>query len=572
MKTLHTELSLLHSGFLYLKCSFPRLFSAVIFCFFVQVSDSSHAAVFDGTSIANTHVIHAIGVVAIYLVFCVLIIWRHKKRIAQDIRQKNQFNYDTNQRNENSILIAYASQTGNAEQLAQKTAESLKQTGLSVELHALSAIDHAMLTRFTRVLFIVSTTGEGDAPDNARKFLNNVMLNAVNLSKIEYGILALGDSSYSHFCGFGHTLDAWLQHTHALPLFDMVEVDRNDDGALRHWQYQLSVLAKDTEMADWKTPDYQRWKLGERTLMNQGSAGASVYHLKLTTEMADVQWQAGDIAEIGPRNRHQSVDTFLKQFELDGSAWIKSVNKTFHEALLDKLLPHDENGLKEFADLNSANINVNNTDFDAILSTLKTLPHREYSIASIPQDRALELLIRQTHYADGRLGIGSGWLTEHADIGGDIALRIRQNTAFHPPAANTSMILIGNGTGIAGLRAHLKARAALGQGHNWLIFGERHAAHDFYFKDELQSWQNQGLLTRIDTAFSRDQTNTMYVQDVVKSSASDILKWVKDGAAIYVCGSASGMAPAVHNELLAIIGENTLSTLTASGRYRRDVY
>lgn len=182
------------------------------------------------------------------------------------------------------------------------------------------------------------------------------------------------------------------------------------------------------------------------------------------------------------------------------------------------------------------------------------------------------MLIRQTHYADGRLGIGSGWLTEYAAMNSDIALRIRENTAFHPPAHNSPLILIGNGTGIAGLRAHLKARAALQQNNNWLIFGERNAAHDFYFRDELHRWQKQFLLTRIDTAFSRDQTESIYVQDVVKSSASDMLKWVEDGAAIYVCGSASGMAPAVHNELLEILGETTLSTLTTSGRYRRDVY
>jgi len=336
----------------------------------------------------------------------------------------------------------------------------------------------------------------------------------------------------------------------------------------------LGVLAKDTEMADWKTPNYQHWTLAARTLMNEGSVGAPVYHLKLTADVNDMHWQAGDIAEIGPRNSHQSVDTFLKHFKLDGSVKIKSANITFREALLDKLLPHDENGFKDLTDLNVVNLGLDYASIhaEAILSTLKTLPHREYSIASIPLDGALELLIRQTHYADGRLGIGSGWLTEYAAMKSDIALRIRENSAFHPPAKNIPLILIGNGTGIAGLRAHLKARCALQQNNNWLIFGERNAAHDFYFKDELYNWQNQGLLTRIDTAFSRDQVESIYVQDIVKSSASDILKWVENGAAIYVCGSASSMAPAVHNELLELLGEAILSALTTSGRYRRDVY
>jgi sulfite reductase (NADPH) flavoprotein alpha-component len=465
-------------------------------------------------------------------------------------------------RDESTILVAYASQTGNAEQLAKKTAESLKAAGLALEIQPLSAVDTLMLQAFNRVLFVASTTGEGDAPDNAREFLSEVMHHNASFPNLKYGILALGDSSYTHFCGFGHTLGAWLQHAHAIPLFDMVEVDRNDDGALRHWQYQLGVLAKDTEMADWKTPDYQRWKLTTRTQLNQGSVGAPVYLLSLSSQKKQMHWQAGDIAEVGPRNSFQSVDEFLKRLDLDGATQMEPGSITLREALQDKLLPHDE---ATFNALHALTIEV-------ILQTLKTLPHREYSITSIPQDGRLELLIRQTHYADGRLGIGSGWLTEYAAIKTDIALRIRENSAFHPPTTDVPLILIGNGTGIAGLRAHLKARVVSGRGNNWLIFGERNAEHDFYFRDELFGWRDQGLITRLDTAFSRDQSERIYVQDIVKSSAADIAKWVAEGAAIYVCGSANGMAPAVHNALLDNLGEARLANLAASGRYRRDVY
>lgn len=509
-----------------------------------------------------THTVNAIIVAALYLIFCGWIISQYKKRTAQNLLEKNQVNVDANLRDGNSMLVAYASQTGNAEQLAQKTAVSLKAAGLTVEIHSLSAINIEMLQKFTRVLFVVSTSGEGDAPDNARDFLSKVMHKDANFPNLKYGILALGDASYTHFCGFGHTLDAWLQHRHAMPLFDMVEVDRNDDGALRHWQYQLGVMANNTEMADWKTPDYQQWKLIRRTQLNLGSVGAPVYHLSLSTQTKNMHWQAGDIAEVGPRNSPKSVEIFLNYLQLDGSVKVKCESITLAEALLNKLLPHDEASFLALA----------NMDSEAILLTLKTLPHREYSIASTPQDGRLELLIRQTRYADGRLGIGSGWLTEYSAINSDIALRIRENTAFHPPPADIPLILIGNGTGIAGLRAHLKARAALGQGNNWLIFGERNAEYDFYFKNELYDWRDQGLLTRLETAFSRDQVNCIYVQNIVKLSASDITKWIKAGAAIYVCGSASGMAPAVHSELLEILGEETLSILTASGRYRRDVY
>lgn len=509
---------------------------------------------------ANVHTIHlmnATAVIATYIAFCGWIFWRHKKNSTPKLFGKEQRNSA-----ESSILIAYASQTGNAEQLAHKTVESLKLAKLAIELFPLSAVDTAMLNRYSRALFVVSTTGEGDAPDNAVDFLQKVMLEDTRLSHLEYGVLALGDASYTHFCGFGHTLDTWLQHTHATPMFDMVEVDRSDEGALRHWQYQLSVLAKDTEMADWKTPEYQYWRLSARTLLNPESAGAPVYHLKLTTQQA-LHWQAGDIVEIGPQNAQASIDVFLQQIKLDGALSVNEGNTTFAKALQNKLLPHETADIEGLLGLPA----------EQIISTLNTLPHREYSIASIPQDGDLELVIRQTHYADGRLGIGSGWLTEHAALDQDIAVRIRENTAFHPPNSDIPLILIGNGTGIAGLRAHLKLCANLGRHSNWLIFGERNAEHDFYFKDELDNWRQQGILTRLDTAFSRDQEKRIYVQDVLYSASADIAQWViTKGAAIYVCGSASGMAPAVHQTLVAALGEDTLSALHANGRYRRDVY
>lgn len=506
-------------------------------------------------SVQDTHLMHAVTVVALYLVFCGWIFWRHKKKSLSHLFTPQ------SSPNEHNLLIAYASQTGNAEQLAQKTAESLTQAGLNVEVQVLSAISLQMLKRTKRALFVVSTTGEGDAPDNAGDFLQQVMLADVRLPQLEYGILALGDSSYTHFCGFGHTLDTWLQHTHALPMFDMVEVDRGDEGALRHWQYQLSVLAKDTEMVDWKSPEYQYWQLSSRILLNPGSAGAPVYHLKLTTDQQGVRWQAGDIVEIGPQNSQASIEALLKRLKLDGTLRLGNRNTTLVEALCNKLLPHDALDVER----------LENIDANTLLANLKTLPHREYSIASIPQDGGLELVIRQTHYPDGRLGIGSGWLTQYAALHQPIAVRIRENTAFHPPVHDVPMILIGNGTGIAGLRAHLKSRVLQSQARNWLIFGERNAAHDFYFRTELASWCEQGLL-KLDTAFSRDQQERVYVQDVLKSVSVELAQWVEAGAAIYVCGSANGMAPEVHRSLLAILGEDGLTALQASGRYRRDVY
>lgn len=207
-----------------------------------------------------------------------------------------------------------------------------------------------------------------------------------------------------------------------------------------------------------------------------------------------------------------------------------------------------------------------------LAKTLVRLPHRDYSIASLPTDGAVKLLLRQWRFADGRLGIGTGWLTEHAEPGDAIALRIRSNANFHAPTANVPMILIGNGTGIAGLRGLLAQRIASVHLRNWLIFGERSQAHDFIYRDEILAWQKQGAIERLDLAFSRDQAARRYVQHCVDEAANELRAWMAQGAVIYVCGSLSGMAPAVDESLRRILGDESVQSLIADGRYRRDVY
>jgi len=197
---------------------------------------------------------------------------------------------------------------------------------------------------------------------------------------------------------------------------------------------------------------------------------------------------------------------------------------------------------------------------------------REFSIASVPADGRVHLVVRQVRKADGALGIGSGWLTESAPLGARVQMRIRSNPSFHGPTDDRPLILIGNGTGIAGLRSHLKARALRGQSKNWLIFGERQHEHDLYYRTELEAWQSQGLLTRMDLAFSRDQPERVYVQHRLREQVDRLREWVAEGAALYVCGSAEGMAPDVHAALNEILGEAAVERLTEEGRYRRDVY
>jgi sulfite reductase (NADPH) flavoprotein alpha-component len=198
---------------------------------------------------------------------------------------------------------------------------------------------------------------------------------------------------------------------------------------------------------------------------------------------------------------------------------------------------------------------------------------REYSIASVPADGRLELLVRLQRREDGSPGAASGWLCEAAASADAIRLRIREHQRFRlGDNARRPMLLIGNGSGLAGLRGLLRARVELGVRENWLLFGERNAAHDFLLREELEGWQGSGWLEKLDLAFSRDQQQRLYVQDVLRARAALVRQWIDHGAAIYVCGSLQGMAGGVHEALGEILGGEVLAQLAADGRYRRDVY
>ncbi|MGK5024156.1 sulfite reductase subunit alpha [Janthinobacterium sp. RB2R34] len=403
-------------------------------------------------------------------------------------------------------LVAYASQTGNAEELAMQTAHSLQLAGVAVRVCALAEVTAQELQQAERALFLVSTYGEGDAPDNAAAFIGRLMTGELPLPQLHYGVLALGDRSYSQFCGFGRALDTWLAGQGASPLFERIEVDRSASAAIAAWFQQLSHLAGTSDAPDWSAPAFEDWRLTERRLLNPGSAGGPIYHVELAPASGALPaWQSGDLVQLA--------------------------------APSDPSKP------------------------------------REYSIASIPQEGRVHLLVRQHRHPDGSLGVASGWLTQAAQPGELVQLRVRQHRRFRlEDNAERPLILIGNGSGIAGLRGHLKSRILAGQQRNWLMFGERNAAHDAHYQQELQRWHASGDLPRLDLVFSRDQEQRLYVQDRLRGHADEVLQWLAQGAAIYICGSLSGMAGGVDQALEEMLGRPALDALAAQGRYRRDVY
>lgn len=496
-------------------------------------------------------IFYAVLILLLYAALCYACWWRYR-RAQLSLEKTADINPDT-------WLIASASQSGIAADLAQKTAAQLQGSGKSAQVLRLNSLTPQLLAQHERMLFVASTSGEGEAPDNGNRFLSR--LGNLDLKHLRYGVLALGDRDYRYFCGFGHAIHQALHARGAIPLFDIIEVDKGDPAALRHWQYYLGQITGHTLFQDWNPAHYEPWRLSERNCLNTGSPGAPVYYLKLKPA-ADVikslQWQAGDIAEIGPCNSARRIELFLSQIERN------PLDHALRQKLSRRDLPMNEERL----------IQLKSQSDDSWIETLAELPHREYSIASTPTSDTLDLLVRQIKHGPEDWGLGSGWLTHFVQEGEDVLLRIRRNPGFHPPEDNLPLILIGNGTGMAGLRAHLLARKEKGIKNNWLLFGERTAAHDFFFGEEIRTWLSEGFVTHLDLIFSRDAAPgaPRYVQHLLPANADRLQTWVHSGAAIYVCGSLQGMAQGVDEALARILGRSLLEQMAEERRYCRDVY
>jgi sulfite reductase (NADPH) flavoprotein alpha-component len=412
------------------------------------------------------------------------------------------------------LLVVHASQTGAAEQLAWQTAQALHGAALPLRVAALGTLTPADLAAASSVLFIASTCGEGDAPDSAASFVRRFM----------------GDGGVDALAGVHYGLLALGDREFA----NFCAFGRRlDDWLARHGARPLFERIEVDAMA---APDLARWK-----------------------------HELGRLASVG-----------------DTLAWSDPGRETWRLARRTHLNP------------GSTGAPVFHLELEPPAGTLPAwepgdllqirVPHaadqpREYSIASIPAEGRAHLLVRQERRADGGLGLASGWLTRDAEVGGDIVLSLLPHRNFRlGDNAARPLILIGNGTGIAGLRAHLSARASRegargdARPRNWLVFGERQSAHDFHFRADVERWLADGTIAQLDLAFSRDQAAKHYVQDSLRAQAGRVRQWLDDGAAVYVCGSLQGMATGVEEALVEIVGNERVEALIEEGRYRRDVY
>ncbi|HEY8569488.1 NADPH cytochrome P450 oxidoreductase family protein [Microbulbifer sp.] len=469
------------------------------------------------------------------------------------------------------VLIAYASQSGTAAALARQSAEHLLPSQ-PVTVLPLSLVTSQTLQAAHKALFVVSTYGEGEPPDNGQRFARNYLSGAggdtaaLDLSHLSYSVVALGDSTYERFCAFGQRLFDGMAQLGAKALEPLHKVDSAREEASGIG----SSIAR--AMPSWfcASPPAEKtrsnatawWRLAERTLLNPGSPGAPLFELTLRAVNDLPKWRAGDVFVVQPRQERAPVVRWLASHNLQATRWIVTDGRgqTLQAWLRDRALP--------------------NAGFDrekllgGDLSEFPLLPAREYSVASGHQEKALKLVVRQQFTEEGRLGLGSGWLTEYCELGELFSGHLRENSNCHTPDHRRPLLLIGAGSGLAGLRAQLAERAAQANcGPVWLVFGERCPDTDRPLAREMDNWLRQGTLSRCERIFSRGGASPFrYVQEFLAAQQGELRSFISGGADIYVCGNRDGMGEGVHRALKQLLGEQEVETLLESGRYRRDLY
>jgi sulfite reductase (NADPH) flavoprotein alpha-component len=491
------------------------------------------------------------------------------------------------------ILFLWGSQTGSAEGLAKKFTKDAKNRGFDATALGLDASSPADLTHHARVCIVTSTYGDGDMPDNAQAYWNTLNSeSAPRLEQLAFSILALGDRNYTQFCKAGALFDERLAALGAKRIQPRVDCDVDEEALAYRWFANLmDTLAPDSacnstgDTGKTETPEYSKTHpfsavlKTNRLLTGDGSA-KETRHFEIILDGSGLEYDVGDALGVVPSNCPEFVTEILNAANLSGEVTIKLKDGTImalREALTTRL---------DLSTFNSAlpAPGISATD---LISPLRSLQHRLYSISSSPKAHPGEVhltvgVVRYELNGRPRKGVCSTFLADRAD--GGVPVFIHKSEGFRLPADTTRpVIMIGPGTGIAPFRAFLQERRATApNGKNWLFFGDQHVATDFLYRNELESLFNEGVLTRLDTAFSRDQGEKIYVQDRMLENAAKLWDWIGNGAHIYVCGDAKRMAKDVDAALLRVIreqGEFTdvaaqafVNQLKAEKRYQRDVY
>lgn len=538
------------------------------------------------------------------------------------------------------VTVLYGSQTGNSEGLAKKTAQHLEEKGFQVTLSSMSDFKPNNLKKINNLLVIVSTHGEGDPPDNALSFHEYVHgRRAPKLDHLSFSVLSLGDSSYEFFCQTGKEFDERFKELGGTRLFDRVDCDLDYDEPFSEWLQgvasslsegeAVSIPQESAGVNNQAVSEYSRTnpfyaEVLENINLNGRGSNKETRHLELSLEGSGLVYEPGDSLGIYPTNDPALVDELIQTCGWNAEEAVtvhkngdtlplkEALTSHFEITVLTKPLLHkiaeltkseslhalleegNEEKLKEYIagrDLVDAARDFGPFEGTAadFTSILRKIPARLYSIASSlkANDEEVHLTIGAVRYdAHGRerQGVCSILCAERLQPGDTLPVYIQHNQNFKlPQDPDAPIIMVGPGTGIAPFRSFMQEREEMGaNGKSWLFFGDQHFVTDFLYQTEWQKWLKDGVLTKMDVAFSRDTEEKVYVQHQMKKQSKELFEWLEQGAYVYICGDEKHMAHDVHNTLLSIIqeegamskekAESYLANLQQQKRYQRDVY
>jgi sulfite reductase (NADPH) flavoprotein alpha-component len=514
-------------------------------------------------------------------------------------------------RDEAVITVAYGSQSGNSARIAADVKAHAEAKGLKVRVKAMDEYRPGDLKGEKKLLIVVSTQGEGEPPDNGKElheFLHG--RKAGRLDGLRYSVLALGDSSYEHFCKTGRDFDLRLEALGAERVHPRIDCDVDYDDAAAQWiEGALAALAATpapavphaprplrgnvTSLYSKKNP-FLATALANIDLSGHGSV-KEVRHIELSLEGSALSYEPGDSVGVLPANDPAVVAELLATLGLDPTQRVdvgteavalefalahKYEITTLTRPLVEKyaeladasalraLLASDDSADlwqylrgRQLIDLVTEHP-LRGVGAAQLLALLRKLPPRLYSIASSQKANPGELhltvaAVRYESHGRTRHGVASTFLADRIAEGDTVPIYIEANRNFKLPAdPATPIIMVGPGTGVAPFRAFVQEREAIGaSGRSWLFFGDRHFTTDFLYQREWQQSLKDGALTRMDVAFSRDRAEKFYVQHRMKAQARELYAWLQDGAHFYVCGDAERMARDVHQALIEIVAE-----------------